>query len=109
DAVRLDMCEVGCGGGDYAHVVVLERPLGEVGRRGGHEFVLFVDIALGRVEIRPQGVAVGAQGVYLAMQGFADRFLQRSRTEDNADGEGEEDRDEGDEVVAEINHWSVLG
>ena len=29
--------------------------------------------------------------------------------EDDADGKGEEHRDEGDEVVAEINHWSVLG
>ena len=104
-----DLLGIGVRGGDDADLLVLEGVADEFGSRRGDEVVLLVDVPARGIELRAQVVTVGAQGVDLALQGLPDRLLERTGTKDDADGQGEEHRDEGDEVVTEINHWSILG
>src|SRR5690606_29676678 len=63
---------------------------------------------VGPVELVAQVVALGAQLLDLPRELVADRALERPGTEDDADGEGQEDRDQRDDVVPEVDHCAVV-
>ena len=60
--------------------------------------------AFASLELGVQAHLVLAQTRDLVAQGVADLALERARTEHDPHGERQEDRDDGDEVVAEVDH-----
>ncbi|OLT53102.1 hypothetical protein BJF88_01725 [Cellulosimicrobium sp. CUA-896] len=60
------------------------------------------------VQLVAQLVALRAQLLHLAGELLADRALERSRAEDDPDGQREEDRDQRDDVVPEVDHCAAV-
>ena len=65
------------------------------------------DAPLGCGEVGPQAGLVLPQLGQLVGQGVAQVLLERTGTEHDPDREGQEDRDDGDEVVAEVDHVKI--
>src|SRR5690606_20114969 len=89
---------------DHHDRLALEPAGDDLGRQHGGELLLPVDLLL-QLPLLGAGLLGGLGGlVGLLAQGVADRVRQRGGAQHDAERQRQEDRDDGDEVVAEIDH-----
>ena len=81
-----------------------DRTCDEARCGGVEERVALREVGGCLVEVSAQLLLVGTQGLDLAGELVADRLLERACAQHDAHGERQEHRDEGDEVVAEVDH-----
>ena len=72
----------------------------------GGELLLLVHLGLQAVHLRPVLLILRRQLRHLMLQLIGERPVQRGRADDQADGEREEHRRQGDDVIPEVDHYN---
>jgi hypothetical protein len=92
---------------DLEDVLAGQRVRHELRAVGGCELRCIVDLALQLLVLGRERVTLVLGVIDLVAQVLGDRPVQGGGTDDDAEREGEEHRDDGDEVVPERDHENL--
>jgi hypothetical protein len=92
------------GQADQQHRLVLQRAGDQLRAERGGELAGVVDLVLQRLHLLGLVGALTLEGVDLLAQVGGDRPVERRGPDDDADGERQEHRDDGNQVIAEGDH-----
>jgi hypothetical protein len=95
---------VRAGRGDQHHALPRQQPAEQPRGVRGNEVRVPGQPAGLLVVLRAQVVGGTAEFPLGELQAVGERPVERGRAQHDADGQGEEHRDEGNQVIAEINH-----